>query len=518
MKYFLFILIQIVAVDFVIGQSSINSQFFEQADQFLARHVIDGNVNYATAKTDETLKNLIKQIATTNLKDEDAATKQAFLINAYNLHVINAVAKKYPLQSVMETNGFFDQMKITVAGETTTLNQLEKEKLLKAYKDPRYHFVLVCAAVSCPPITNFAYTPKKLEEQLEQQTVKAINNPNFIKLKEDKLLVSKIFEWYMDDFGGNKKSIIKFINQYKKVPVEEDTKINFETYDWALNAHKATASKIEKPVVSKKKKKKKDADFDRYILSAALPKGTFEVRLFNNIYAENFEVNPALFIPSIYTSHTLTALYGISNVFNAGFTTRYRFVKLNPNRDNPFSVFTFKDTLNVRNQLTNFGPIVRYAPFQMLPNFSVQGSFLFPVGKNLTTLPFIDWNGPTLNIQLFNDVPIGTDFSLFTELDFLLEDIGKLDKGHSNRFSTPATLIFSYYPIPIITVYGLFGYSPYYQETFDYFWQSGLGAKYQYSPLIELELLYNYFTKKSFVQYDGKAFASTYNLGLRFSF
>jgi len=82
MKYFfLFMMIQLVGAGLVQGQSPINNQFFEQAGQFLAKHVVDGNVNYKEAKTDETLKDLIKQIATANLKDEDTATQQAFSLS-----------------------------------------------------------------------------------------------------------------------------------------------------------------------------------------------------------------------------------------------------------------------------------------------------------------------------------------------------------------------------------------------------------------------------------------------------
>ena len=106
--------------------------------------------------------------------------------------------------------------------------------------------------------------------------------------------------------------------------------------------------------------------------------------------------------------------------------------------------------------------------------------------------------------------PSAANFSLFTELDVLIEDIGK-----SNRLSTPATLIFSYNPNPKTTLYTLGGFSPYWQTEFDYFIQGGAGAKYQFTPKLELELLYTKFTNKFLLDTGGEA--ATFNLGLRFN-
>ena len=81
-------------------------------------------------------------------------------------------------------------------------------------------------------------------------------------------------------------------------------------------------------------------------------------------------------------------------------------------------------------------------------------------------LPFIDWDGASWNTQFFNDYAIGESFSLFTEVDLFIEDIGS---GDLNRFSTPGTVIFSYFPNSKTTFYALGSYSPFWQDTFDYF-------------------------------------------------
>jgi len=165
--------------------------------------------------------------------------------------------------------------------------------------------------------------------------------------------------------------------------------------------------------------------------------------------------------------------------------------------------------------ITGVGPKVRIAPFPALENFSIQSTFVFPVGENLTgtsELPFIDWNGAIFYTQFFNDISIGNNFSIFTEIDLWIEDIGA---GNLNRVSTPATLILSYFPNPKTTIYAISGFSPFWQETFDYFVQGGAGVKYQITRDFELELLYTGFTNKFLLDTGGNA--KTFNFGVRYN-
>ena len=57
----------------------------------------------------------------------------------------------------MDVPGFFDNKSTIINSEIYSLNAIENDILRKKYKDPRFHFVLVCGAIGCPPITNFAY-------------------------------------------------------------------------------------------------------------------------------------------------------------------------------------------------------------------------------------------------------------------------------------------------------------------------------------------------------------------------
>lgn len=486
----------------------LDQSFFKNTDAFLKKHVSNRSVDYATAKKGGDLESLISIIATTDLSVASADEKQAFYINAYNLHVINQVILSYPLESVMDKAGFFDKKKLEVAGERITLNELEKDKLLKKYMDARYHFVLVCGAVACPPITDFAYTPDKLEMQLNQQTRNALNDPGFIKVTDDKIQLSEIFKWYQDDFGGSKENVVKYINRYRNSKIDASIKISYYNYDWSLNDKGSYTGSIGPSIVN--------SNEARYIVSSTITKGSYEFKIFNNLYSQQTVNNGELENRSSFFTTSLSAMYGLNSRFNIGLFTRFRKVRNNTLPSSPFSVFGSDELGSSRAGLTAIGPQVRYAPVPKWENFSIQSSFVFPLGKDLAggdTLPYIDWTGATWNTQFFNDFSIGSKFSLFTEFDILLEDIGRNDAGHVNRFSTPVTIIFSYVPTTKLTFYAIGGYSPYWQSEFDYFTQVGLGSKYQFTPSVELEFLYTDFANKFLNDTGGKA--ETINVGFR---
>ncbi|MCH8211406.1 MAG: DUF547 domain-containing protein, partial [Planctomycetes bacterium] len=106
--------------------------------------------------------------------------KLAFLCNAYNVNVLKMVVgetAKEDFTSVMDIPGFFDTRSITVAGKQMTLNGLENEQI-RPMGDPRIHAALVCAAMSCPPLRGEPYTADRLDEQLNDQSRRWINDPN----------------------------------------------------------------------------------------------------------------------------------------------------------------------------------------------------------------------------------------------------------------------------------------------------------------------------------------------------
>lgn len=220
------------------GYSQSVNTFFNDSDTFFKKYVSDGSVSYASVKKNiSEIDGLYKQVGDMNLSKENDVNKKTFYINAYNIIVIYWVAKHYPLKSPLDDSGFFDKVKHKVAGEDLTLNALEIKKLLSTFKDARVHFVLACAARSCPPLASFAYTPDQLDKQLTERTTQALNNPNWLKVQSTKKKVelSKIFEWYNKDFTAGGKSLIEWINQYRKEKIPTSYSVGYYEYDWALN-------------------------------------------------------------------------------------------------------------------------------------------------------------------------------------------------------------------------------------------------------------------------------------------
>jgi hypothetical protein len=100
--------------------------------------------------------------------------------------------------------------------------------------EPRIHFAINCASYSCPKLVNEAYTPDKLEKQLEVATFNFINDPGKNKITENSLELSAIFKWYKSDFT-EKRSLITYLQPYTRISIKEDAKISYIAYDWDLN-------------------------------------------------------------------------------------------------------------------------------------------------------------------------------------------------------------------------------------------------------------------------------------------
>ncbi|MEK6153354.1 DUF547 domain-containing protein [Flavobacteriaceae bacterium 3-367] len=228
----------LLTVSLSYGQTK--AEFFSKADTFFKTYIKQGRVAYSTIKQDPgALDELISMAEGISVSKSDSKEYQAFWINGYNLSVIKGIVDNYPIKSPLDKAGFFDAIKYNIGGHSITLNDIEN-KLLRANfpNEARFHFVLVCAGLGCPPIIDRAYLPSSLEVQLQKQTQLALNNPEFIKLNKNKVGLSQIFEWYKGDFTQGGKSLVDFVNLYRNEKLPEKAKTYFYSYDWTLNESK----------------------------------------------------------------------------------------------------------------------------------------------------------------------------------------------------------------------------------------------------------------------------------------
>ncbi len=213
--------------------------FFTKTDEFMSKNVIKNKVNYKSIKANPALLNeILDNASKIDLTGLDKIKVKAFWINAYNLCVIKGIIEKYPVKSALDVQGFFDKNLYKLAKEDVTLDVIEKKKLLAVYVDPYIHFAIVCGANGCPPLISAAYMPDTIYNQMYEQAGLALNNPEFIKVdKAGKIAqISKIFEWYKEDFTKSYKRPIDFINLFREDRVPEDFNVVIYEYDWTLNS------------------------------------------------------------------------------------------------------------------------------------------------------------------------------------------------------------------------------------------------------------------------------------------
>ena len=214
------------------------NEFFLKADAFFKDYVVNGKVNYSKIHADQQALDEVLNIAKDiSVSKKDANTYQAFWINAYNLSVIKGIINNYPMNSPLDKKGFFDEKIYSLGGENVTLNTIENKLLREVFKDARFHFVLVCGAIGCPPLISKAYLPKTLDSQMTKQTKLAING-SFLKINTNKkrVEVSQIMEWYKGDFTMNSSTEIDFINTYRTEKIPTDYKLSYFPYNWKTNS------------------------------------------------------------------------------------------------------------------------------------------------------------------------------------------------------------------------------------------------------------------------------------------
>ena len=211
---------------------------FLKTDACLKTYVREGKVDYKRLKINSaSFDSLILEYQEFDLKGRSNAFRKAFYINAYNLMVIHGILKAYPVGSPKAIVGCFDQIKVKVAQEYLTLDQLEFERLFSSQADPRLHFALNCAAMSCPTLFSEAFMPDKVDEQLDfcQTMVMDRDDYVFVDRKERVVKVSKIFEWYGEMFEEASGSLRQYINENRFVTIPRNYEIVFMEYDWRLN-------------------------------------------------------------------------------------------------------------------------------------------------------------------------------------------------------------------------------------------------------------------------------------------
>lgn len=204
-------------------------------DVLLKKYVSNtGKVNYKGLKNDKAALETYIQTLSSNTPTEkwSKPEKIAYWVNAYNALTLKWVADNYPLSSIqkLDNGKTWDVKRFKLGNTTYSLNDIENT-ILRPMGDARIHFVINCAAKSCPPLANQAITSQNLQTFLESRTKRFINDPQANVLKGKDIKISKIFEWYAQDFYN----IPDFINRYAISKIPNNSVLNYTEYNWSLN-------------------------------------------------------------------------------------------------------------------------------------------------------------------------------------------------------------------------------------------------------------------------------------------
>lgn len=222
-------------------------------DDLLRRYVSKAGVDYAAWHASESDRRALRDYlrglerVPISVREEEPGGRDvalAYWINLYNAATLNLVLDGYPTDSIKDLGGIFSSPwkrdVVEVEGEKRSLDEIENGIIRSRFGDARIHFALNCAARGCPPLRAGAFVADSLDAQLEEQTRAFLGDPERNRIDEDGTLrLSKIFDWYEDDFAGEAGSVAAWVLPYLEKPrgtvPGDEPRVEHLDYDWSLN-------------------------------------------------------------------------------------------------------------------------------------------------------------------------------------------------------------------------------------------------------------------------------------------
>jgi len=215
--------------------------------ELLERHVdARGLVDYRAWNRNEddraALDGYLKQYEDLDGEAATGAERHAALVNLYNAVAIRMVLRLDPEESLWDHDPFKKRIH-RVGGRKVSLDDIEHRALRPEF-GYRTHAVVVCAAMSCPPLLRAAYRGETLERQANERfaTWLAREDLNRFEPEQDEIHVSKIFDWFGDDFeqaGGLGTVLARHApERYRDFLRGGDYTVHYRSYDKTLNAQR----------------------------------------------------------------------------------------------------------------------------------------------------------------------------------------------------------------------------------------------------------------------------------------
>ncbi|MGI9524528.1 MAG: DUF547 domain-containing protein [Hyphomicrobiaceae bacterium] len=214
-------------------------------------------VDYAALKATghRTLKAYLERLAAVEPDQLDRPEQFAFWANLYNAKTIDIVLDHYPVRSIRDiaissdllsiikqsvgAGGPWKAKVLRVSGQELSLDDIEHGVLRPIFGDPRVHYAVNCASISCPNLRTTAFSGENLEAELEAGAREYINSPRGFSLGPHGVTASSIYSWFQDDFGDGDAGVLAHARSYAsgrlKKALAGISTINGFDYDWGLN-------------------------------------------------------------------------------------------------------------------------------------------------------------------------------------------------------------------------------------------------------------------------------------------
>lgn len=201
-----------------------------------------GRVSAADKKSLQSYLSAMQELDPRRYRSDE---QYAYWINTYNALTVQLIINDYPVVTIRQLGkGFFsfgpwDDNVVTVAGQVLTLNDIEHGILRPIWADDRIHFAVNCASISCPNLQPQAFTANNLDDLLDSAARQYLQHPRGVRFDKNRLVLSSLFKWYLDDFGINQDELLERLgdllgDESGEKLADYQGQIKYR-YDWRLN-------------------------------------------------------------------------------------------------------------------------------------------------------------------------------------------------------------------------------------------------------------------------------------------
>lgn len=245
-------------IEAVIEGLESGSETFDHStlDNLLQRHVsAAGEVDYLSLMGErKQLKAYLESVAAADLSTLAGEEILAFLINAYNACTLDLICSEWPVKSIKEIVNPWKEDRHLIAGVRVSLDFIEHSLLRKEelFDEPRIHFAINCASKGCPPLRNRAFLGKGIGKELAESVERTLRSPKHLRVKGDRVEISKIFSWFASDFSRGESTVLRFLSQHAPSEAVEileergEEAIYHRDFDWSINLWKRDHEKAGK--------------------------------------------------------------------------------------------------------------------------------------------------------------------------------------------------------------------------------------------------------------------------------